>query len=130
MCLPMASKPPSLSPAYGALVAMMVFWGLSFVATKVALETFPTFTLIFCRFDPHFAWSLGTSFMGDLLIFGAVISAALYTVSARAAGRKSSVLDVTGHRGVDCFGGKADAPPDGRGGLVLFGLFLTNRLKT
>jgi drug/metabolite transporter (DMT)-like permease len=50
MCLPMASKPPSLSPAYGALVAMMVFWGLSFVATKVALETFPTFTLVFCRF--------------------------------------------------------------------------------
>jgi drug/metabolite transporter (DMT)-like permease len=190
----MTSKSPSLSPAYGALVAMMVFWGLSFVATKVALESFPTFTLVFCRFalascffllilmrkgfpalsardhgrillvalfepglyfvfetiglqytsaakasliiatvplfvmvfaffflrertnltsflgigtslfgifiliraDPHFAWSLGTSFMGDLLIFGAVLSAALYTVTARAAGRKSSVLNVTG----------------------------------
>jgi drug/metabolite transporter (DMT)-like permease len=46
----MTSKSPSLSPAYGALVAMMVFWGLSFVATKVALESFPTFTLVFCRF--------------------------------------------------------------------------------
>ncbi|MBW2651188.1 MAG: EamA family transporter [Deltaproteobacteria bacterium] len=35
---------------YGALVATTVFWGLSFVATKVALETIPTFTLIFARF--------------------------------------------------------------------------------
>jgi drug/metabolite transporter (DMT)-like permease len=34
--------------------------------------------------------------MGDLLIFGAVLSAALYTVTSRAAGRKSSVLNVTG----------------------------------
>jgi len=204
---PVASKPQSLSQAYGALVAMMVFWGLSFVATKVALETFPTFTLIFCRFalassfflllmvrkgfpslslrdhgriflvalfepglyfvfetiglqytsaakasliiatvplfvmvfaffflrertnlatflgigislfgiflliraDPHFAWSLGTSFMGDLLIFGAVLSAALYTVSARAAGRKSSALDVTGLQ--MCYGALFYFPP-------------------
>jgi drug/metabolite transporter (DMT)-like permease len=190
----MTPSRPSLSLAYLALVAMMVFWGLSFVATKVALETFPTFTLVFCRFalassfflmilvrkgipalsakdhgrillvalfepglyfvfetiglqytsaakasliiatvplfvmifaffflrertnpasflgigvslfgiflliraDPHFEWSLGTSFLGDLLIFGAVLSAALYTVTSRAAGRKSSVLNVTG----------------------------------
>jgi drug/metabolite transporter (DMT)-like permease len=41
---------PSLSLAYAALSAMTVFWGLSFIATKVALETFPTFTLIFFRF--------------------------------------------------------------------------------
>lgn len=190
----MTSSHPSLSLAYSALVAMMLFWGLSFVATKVALETFPTFTLVFCRFalassfflmilvrkgipalsakdhgrillvalfepglyfvfetiglqytsaakasliiatvplfvmifaffflrertnlasflgigvslfgiflliraDPHFAWSLGTSFLGDLLIFGAVLSAALYTVTARTAGRKTSALSVTG----------------------------------
>jgi drug/metabolite transporter (DMT)-like permease len=36
--------------ANAALAAAVVFWGLSFVATKVALESFPTFTLIFCRF--------------------------------------------------------------------------------
>ena len=36
---------------YGALVATMVFWGLSFVATKVALESIPTFTLVFVRFS-------------------------------------------------------------------------------
>jgi len=35
---------------YAALVATMVFWGLSFVATKVALECIPTFTLVFARF--------------------------------------------------------------------------------
>lgn len=35
---------------YGALVGTTVFWGLSFVATKVALESIPTFTLIFIRF--------------------------------------------------------------------------------
>lgn len=29
----------------------MVFWGLSFVATKVALESVPTFTLVFARFS-------------------------------------------------------------------------------
>lgn len=36
---------------YAALVATMVFWGLSFVATKVALENIPTFTLVFARFS-------------------------------------------------------------------------------
>ena len=36
---------------YAALVATMVFWGLSFVATKVALESVPTFTLVFIRFS-------------------------------------------------------------------------------
>lgn len=46
----MAPKSPSLSLAYAVLLAMTVFWGLSFIATKVALETFPTFTLIFFRF--------------------------------------------------------------------------------
>ena len=35
---------------YGALIAVAVFWGLSFVATKIALETFPTFPLVFIRF--------------------------------------------------------------------------------
>jgi drug/metabolite transporter (DMT)-like permease len=35
---------------YAALVATMVFWGLSFVATKVALESLPAFTLVFLRF--------------------------------------------------------------------------------
>jgi drug/metabolite transporter (DMT)-like permease len=36
---------------YAALVATMIFWGLSFVATKVALESIPTFTLVFIRFS-------------------------------------------------------------------------------
>lgn len=40
-----------LSSAYAALSAAVLFWGFSFVATKVALETFPTFTLIFARFS-------------------------------------------------------------------------------
>ena len=35
---------------YTALMATVVFWGLSFVATKVALESIPTFTLVFVRF--------------------------------------------------------------------------------
>ena len=48
--------------AYLALSAMMVFWGLSFVATKVALETCPTFTLIFVRFG------LASCFFAILLI--------------------------------------------------------------
>jgi drug/metabolite transporter (DMT)-like permease len=34
---------------YLALFSATVFWGLSFVATKVALESFPVFTLIFFR---------------------------------------------------------------------------------
>jgi drug/metabolite transporter (DMT)-like permease len=36
---------------YAALVATMVFWGLSFVATKIALQSIPTFTLVFTRFS-------------------------------------------------------------------------------
>ena len=45
--------PPAENPlkTYAALVATMVFWGLSFVATKVALETIPTFSLVFARFS-------------------------------------------------------------------------------
>lgn len=35
---------------YVALSATVVFWGLSFVATKVALESIPAFTLVFARF--------------------------------------------------------------------------------
>ncbi len=179
---------------YGALIAVMVFWGLSFVATKVALETFPTFTLVFFRFllaaiffsilivkkgfprfsrrdhalvlmtaffepglyfvfetiglqhttapkaaliiatvpvavlvfaalflkekpttasilgialsltgiailvtgDPQFSWHLGGTLLGDLLILGAVITAALYMVCARNLGKTHSALDITG----------------------------------
>ncbi len=178
---------------YAALVATMVFWGLSFVATKVALESIPTFTLVFARFslaaliflflgqgrkwpsftrkdqmkmvllalfepglyfifetiglqhtsapktaliiatipvvvlvlsalmlgehasrisiagiilsfggivllvvgDPEFGWTLEGSLLGDLLIGGAVISAALYMIFARDLGRSHSSLEIT-----------------------------------
>lgn len=36
--------------AYGALCASVLFWGLSFTATKVALEHLPPFTILFLRF--------------------------------------------------------------------------------
>lgn len=36
--------------AYAALSAAVLFWGLSFVAVKMALETIPVFTLVFFRF--------------------------------------------------------------------------------
>jgi drug/metabolite transporter (DMT)-like permease len=178
---------------YSALIATVIFWGLSFVATKVALESIPTFTIIFARFslasiffvgmmfrngfpsftprdhvmifltaffepglyfifetlglvyttapkasliiatvpitvmvlsalilnektgrlgiagillslvgivvlitgDPDFDWTFGRSLMGDLLIFGAVLSAALYIVGARNLGRRYSSLEIT-----------------------------------
>lgn len=178
---------------YSALIATVIFWGLSFVATKVALESIPTFTIIFARFtlaslffagmavrkgfpsftprdhlkifltalfepglyfmfetigllhtsapkasliiatvpitvmilsalilkektgrlgvagvllslvgivvliagDPTFQWSFGGSLTGDLLILGAVVSAALYIVGARDLGRRYSSLDIT-----------------------------------
>ncbi len=35
---------------YIALSAAVIFWGLSFVATKMAIETIPLFTLVFTRF--------------------------------------------------------------------------------
>lgn len=172
----------------------MLFWGLSFVATKVALETITTFTLIFFRFsiagclflgvsvvrgglpkltrrahlklfvmalfepglyfvfetvglqyttapkasliiatipvtvlifariligesirlislfgilaslvgigvlmagDPQFQWALGGHLTGDLLIIGAVITAALYMVGARDLGREYSAWTIT-----------------------------------
>jgi drug/metabolite transporter (DMT)-like permease len=171
----------------------VIFWGLSFVATKMALTSIPTFTLIFARFsisalfflllmvrnglprfskrdhgflfllslfepglyfvfetlglqytsapkasliiatipiavlllstiflkekpsparlfsivlsfagifilitgETGFSLSLEGSFIGDLLIFGAVISAALYIVSARNLGRRYSALEIT-----------------------------------
>ncbi len=178
---------------YLSLAGAVIFWGLSFVATKIALESFPTFTLVFARFgiascvflilmtrfgfpsftrkehaklllialfepglyfifetiglqhtsaaktaliiatipiavtvfgtlfirervntaslvgigisfvgiavlvveDPQFSWDLGGSLLGDLLIFGAVISAALYMVCARELGRGHSALEIT-----------------------------------
>ncbi|MGE0085097.1 MAG: DMT family transporter [Desulfococcaceae bacterium] len=36
---------------YTALTAAVIFWGLSFVASKMALESIPPFTLIFARFS-------------------------------------------------------------------------------
>jgi drug/metabolite transporter (DMT)-like permease len=179
--------------AYLALISAVLFWGLSFVATKVALESFSTFTLIFGRFslaacvflvlmaghgfprftrkehlivvlvavfDPglyfvfetiglqhttapkaaliiattpivvlvlsavllgerthlaslfgmvtsvagigllvtgaqDFRWALGGQLVGDFLVFGAVISAALYIVAARELGRRHSALEIT-----------------------------------
>ena len=178
---------------YSALIATVIFWGLSFVATKVSLESIPTFTIIFARFalaavffagmmfrhgipsftprdhvmifltalfepglyfmfetlglihttaskasliiatvpitvmvlsalllkektgrlgiagvllslvgivvlitgDPDFGWTFGGSLTGDLLIFGAVLSAALYIVGARNLGRRYSSLEIT-----------------------------------
>jgi drug/metabolite transporter (DMT)-like permease len=178
---------------YTALIAVVIFWGLSFVATKIALETLPTFTLVFIRFslatffffllmlnqglprfsgrdhariflmslfepglyfifetiglqytsapkasliiatipvavlifaflfigerpaitsvlgiglsligigilivgDPQFSWALGGSLLGDLLILGAVITAALYMVCARQLGKDHSALEIT-----------------------------------
>ncbi len=180
--------------AYMALSGAVLFWGLSFVATKVALESIPTFTLIFLRFgsaglifmavamgrgglprltrrahlklflmsvfepglyftfetvglhyttapkaaliiatvpvavlifariligetirmfsligilfsmagigvlimgDPGFRWAMGTHLVGDLLILGAVVTAALYMVGARDLGREYSAWDIT-----------------------------------
>jgi drug/metabolite transporter (DMT)-like permease len=179
---------------YTALTAVAIFWGLSFVATKIALETFPIFTLVFIRFsvaaffffllmlnrgfpkfsgrdharvflmalfepglyfifetiglqytsapktalliatipvavlvfaflfigerpaltsilgiglslvgisilivgDPQFSWQLGGSLVGDLLIIGAVVTAALYMVCARNLGQGHNALDITG----------------------------------
>jgi drug/metabolite transporter (DMT)-like permease len=178
---------------YLALNLAVLFWGFSFVATKIALESFTLFTLIFTRFalasflfliiltyrgfprfsgkdhakffivaffepglyfvfetiglqhttapkaaliiatvpvvvmifaalflgertkpvgllgmgislvgililvvgDRNFKWSLGGHLLGDLLIFGAVVSAALYIVSARRLGKNHSALEFT-----------------------------------
>ncbi len=47
---------------YIALNAAIIFWGLSFVATKIDLESIPLFTLVFARF------SLASCFMLVFLI--------------------------------------------------------------
>jgi len=178
---------------YIALNSAVIIWGLSFVATKIALESFPTFTLVFARFsiagiiflllmhrkgfpsfagkdrgkimlmalfepglyficetiglqyttapkasliiamvpvmvlvfstfflnesvsvtgilgiglslvgimvlvagDPKFNWDMGGQLLGDLLIFGAVISAALYMILARDLGKRYPAFDIT-----------------------------------
>jgi len=178
---------------YLALNAAVIFWGLSFVATKIALESIPIFTLVFARFslascfflvflirhgfpeftgkdrinmflvalfepglyfifetlglkytsapkasliiatipvavvifsalflgektrmtglfgiglsligiavlitgDPEFKWELDGSALGDMLIIGAVVTAALYMVSARKLGQTRSPFEIT-----------------------------------
>lgn len=47
---------------YTGLLLAVIFWGFSFVATKIALETIPVFTLIFGRFF------LGSLFFGLLIL--------------------------------------------------------------
>jgi drug/metabolite transporter (DMT)-like permease len=37
--------------AYAALVGAVLFWGFSFIGTKIALAFFPPFTLVFLRFS-------------------------------------------------------------------------------
>ena len=46
--------------------------------------------------DPQFAWGLGGSLLGDLLMLGAVFSAAFYIVCARDLGRNYSAFEITG----------------------------------
>ncbi len=178
---------------YAGLTLAVIFWGFSFVATKIALESIPVFTLIFIRFflssfffgllilkngfprfsseggrlvfltaifEPvlyfifetkglqytsapkasliiatipllvlvlasfvlkerskrasffgilislfgiwflitgarDFSWGFQGSLIGDLLIFGAVFSAAIYIICARHLGKKYSSLEIT-----------------------------------
>ncbi len=178
---------------YLALAGAVVFWGMSFVFTKIALESLPPFTLIFGRFglsaifflilmgrhgfprftrrdhvkvfltalfepglyfifetkglqytsaaktaliiatiplavailsrivlgerttwvsiggifvslvgiailitgDPSFGWDLSGPLFGDLLVVGAVISAALYMIIARNLGKRHTALEIT-----------------------------------
>ena len=178
---------------YCGLLLAVLFWGLSFVVTKIALETIPAFTLVFARFllgslfflalmwrrgfprfsprdrwivlltalfepclyfmfetkglqytsapkasliiatiplavlvlaalflkerarvasifgifislgglwllvtgAPDFRWDLNGALLGDLLVFGAVFSAALYIVGARNLGKRYSSMDIT-----------------------------------
>jgi drug/metabolite transporter (DMT)-like permease len=58
--------------------------------------------------DPAFKFSLGGPLLGDLLVFGAVISAALYMVFARDVGREHSSLEITGVQTI--YGGLFFAP--------------------
>jgi drug/metabolite transporter (DMT)-like permease len=180
--------------AYLALCSAVIFWGVSFVATKIALESIPTFTLILGRFafagcmflilmvirgfprltlkehgrvilialcepglyftfetiglqhttapmasliiatipvtvlilsglflgestrragiigmiaslggiavlitaDPQFSWAVSGHLLGDLLIFGAVLSATFYIIFARSLGKNHSAMEFTG----------------------------------
>ncbi len=189
----MPEDSPDAPRTYLALSAAAVFWGLSFVGTKVALETLPTFTVVFGRFglasllflllmtrrgfprftagehgklfltalfepglyfifetvglqyttapkaaliiatiplavmlfaglilgerpspgslvgifvslagigvlitgDPDFSWNLSGPLFGDLMVIGAVVTAALYIVLARDLGRSHSALSIT-----------------------------------
>jgi drug/metabolite transporter (DMT)-like permease len=52
--------------------------------------------------DPDFAWGMGGSLKGDLIVFGAVLSAALYIVSARNLGMRYSSREITS---MQCFYG-------------------------
>ena len=45
--------------------------------------------------DPQFKWDLGGSMLGDILIIGAVVSAALYIISARKLGQSQSPFEIT-----------------------------------
>ena len=179
---------------YGSLMLSVLFWGLSFVGTKIALESFTPFSLIFLRFsaascfflvlmfyrgfpkltrkehgrlflaalfqpglyflcetmglqytsaskaslivatipmavlalsaiflkerfnwvvivgiglslvgvtmlifgDPHVSWSFGGPMAGDLLMFGAVIAMAIYTVLMKNLATTRSAIDITG----------------------------------
>ncbi len=56
-----ATKNKSALWTYSALLLAIIFWGLSFVATKVALKSFTPFCLIFFRFfvaSLFFGWLL------------------------------------------------------------------------
>ena len=45
--------------------------------------------------DPEFKWELDGSALGDMLIIGAVVTAALYMVSARKLGQTRSPFEIT-----------------------------------
>jgi drug/metabolite transporter (DMT)-like permease len=45
--------------------------------------------------DPKFVWEFGGHLMGDLFIFGAVMTAALYTILSRHLGQNHSAIKIT-----------------------------------
>jgi drug/metabolite transporter (DMT)-like permease len=45
--------------------------------------------------DPNFSWQWGGSLLGDLLIIGAVVTAALYMVCARNLGKGHAAIEIT-----------------------------------
>ena len=92
---PRAALIISTIPIVVLVLAALLLGERTYLACLIGMVTSIAGITVVVTGAQDFGWTLGGQLLGDLLIFGAVISAALYMVLARYLGRRHSAVEIT-----------------------------------